>query len=102
MRTTPNPNDERPDRTHNRARARAWALLTENTPGSRRLPHCAPEPPSRLMDIARNYDRLCRHADGHLQPDAAELEILAGLLAIRTLREKLDHDELKLTTLARA
>ncbi|MGD3109504.1 hypothetical protein [Streptomyces sp. YGL11-2] len=53
------------------------------------------------MDIARNYDRICLRAEGNLQPDATEPEILATLLAIRMLREKLDHDELKLTTLAR-
>ncbi|MFE7077381.1 hypothetical protein ACFU96_45605 [Streptomyces sp. NPDC057620] len=54
------------------------------------------------MDIARTYDRICLRAEGLLQPDATEAEILAGLLAIRMLRDKLDHDELKLTTLARA
>ncbi|MGA5120939.1 hypothetical protein [Streptomyces pseudogriseolus] len=53
------------------------------------------------MDIARNYDRICQRAEGLLHPDATESEVLAALLAIRILREKLDHDELKLTTLAR-
>jgi hypothetical protein len=53
------------------------------------------------MHVARNYDRICQRAEGDLQPDATEPEILAALLAIRMLREKLDHDELKLITLAR-
>jgi hypothetical protein len=88
------------DRQHNRARA--WALLTENTPGARRLPGHDSSSPGRLMDIARAYDRICQRAEGLLQPDATEREILAALLAIRMLREKLDHDELKLTTLARS
>ncbi|MFF4542166.1 hypothetical protein [Streptomyces aureus] len=54
------------------------------------------------MDIARNYDRICQRADGTLLPDAADADVLAALLVIRMLREKLDHDELKLTSLARA
>ncbi|OIJ88152.1 hypothetical protein BIV25_37225 [Streptomyces sp. MUSC 14] len=53
------------------------------------------------MDVARNYDRICRRAEGLLHPDATEAEVLAALLGIRMLREKLEHDELKLTTLAR-
>ncbi|MFE0514411.1 hypothetical protein [Streptomyces sp. NPDC058964] len=57
--------------------------------------------PSRLMEIARNYDRICQRAEGLPHPDATGTEILAALLGIRMLREKLDHDELKLTTLAR-
>ncbi|MFF5010566.1 hypothetical protein ACFY3G_48200 [Streptomyces phaeochromogenes] len=82
-------------------RARAWALLTENALHARRLPRYDSDSPGRLMAIARAYDRICLRAEGVLQPDATESEILAGLLAIRMLREKLDHDELKLTTLAR-
>ncbi|MEU0646045.1 hypothetical protein [Streptomyces umbrinus] len=82
-------------------RARAWALLTEHTPHARRLPGYDSGSPDRLMDIARTYDRICQRAEGTLQPDATETEILAGLLAIRMLRDKLDHDELKLITLAR-
>ncbi|WP_157880815.1 hypothetical protein [Streptomyces griseoruber] len=54
------------------------------------------------MDIARNYDRICQRAEGTLLPDATEAEVLAALLVIRMLREKLDHDEIKLTSLARA
>ncbi|MFF0629828.1 hypothetical protein [Streptomyces sp. NPDC004296] len=54
------------------------------------------------MDIARNYDRICQRAEGVLQPDATEDEILAALLVIRMLRDKLAHDELKFITLARA
>ncbi|MFF4754685.1 hypothetical protein ACWD5R_25985 [Streptomyces sp. NPDC002514] len=100
MKTTDNaegPMDERKQRN----RARAWAVLTEKTPGVRRLPRPDGDSPGRLMDIARNYDRVCQRAEGELQPDATEPEILAALLGIRMLREKLDHDELKLTTLAR-
>ncbi|MER5227213.1 hypothetical protein [Streptomyces flaveus] len=84
---------------HNRDRA--WELLTRGTPNAPRLPRYDSDSPGRLMDIARTYDRICQRAEGVLQPDATEAEILAGLLAIRMLREKLDHDELKLTTLAR-
>ncbi|MGK5627902.1 hypothetical protein [Streptomyces sp. URMC 123] len=82
-------------------RARAWELLTEKLPGSRQIPRFASGSPGRLMDVARAYDRICKRAEGILQPDAGEDEILATLLIIRMLREKLDHDELKLTTLAR-
>ncbi|MFF2430967.1 hypothetical protein [Streptomyces mirabilis] len=100
MKTTANSvGTQRPDTQHNRARA--WALLTENTPSARRLPRYDSGSPGRLMDIARTYDRICLRAEGVLQPDATESEILAALLAIRMLREKLDHDELKLITLAR-
>ncbi|CAM5693163.1 hypothetical protein ACWGKK_14540 [Streptomyces chartreusis] len=53
------------------------------------------------MDIARDYDRVCQRAEGSLLPDATDAEVLAALLVIRMLREKLDHDELKLTSLAR-
>ncbi|MGC9501862.1 hypothetical protein [Streptomyces sp. WG7] len=84
-------------------RNRAWALLTDKTPSARRLPHYDDSSsPGPLMDIARNYDRICQRAEGLLKPDATEPEILAALLAIRMLREKLDHDELKLITLARS
>ncbi|MBA4866193.1 hypothetical protein H1V43_33705 [Streptomyces sp. PSKA54] len=100
MKTTRNSGGTHSPKTqHNRARA--WALLTEKTPGARRLPSYDSDSPGRLMDVARNYDRICQRAEGVLQPDATESEILAALLAIRMLREKLDHDELKLTTLAR-
>lgn len=100
MKTTPNTGGTKnASAQHNRAQA--WALLTERTPGARRLPRYDSDSPGRLMDIARNYDRICQRAEGVLQPDATEPEILAALLAIRILREKLDHDELKLTTLAR-
>jgi len=53
------------------------------------------------MAIARNYDRICLRAEGTLLPNATEDEVLAALLVIRMLREKLDHDELKLTSFAR-
>ncbi|MEU0041137.1 hypothetical protein [Streptomyces sp. NPDC006333] len=100
MKTTPGGDDAKNlNGQHNRARA--WALLTEITDGVRRLPHYDKDSPGRLQDVARNYDRICQRAEGVLQPDATEAEILAALLAIRMLREKLDHDELKLITLAR-
>ncbi|MEU1555631.1 hypothetical protein AB0G86_44830 [Streptomyces scabiei] len=53
------------------------------------------------MDIARNYDSICQRAEGALVHDATDADVLAALLVIRMLREKLDHDELKLTSLAR-
>ncbi|MCX4740804.1 hypothetical protein [Streptomyces antibioticus] len=103
MKTTQSPDGSNSSNGSNRPhnRARAWALLTEKTPGVRRLPSYDGDSPGRLMDVARNYDRICQRAAGLLQPDATESEILAALLAVRMLREKLDHDELKLTTLAR-
>ncbi|MYV48405.1 hypothetical protein [Streptomyces sp. SID2888] len=100
MRTTENSGGHKSDdKQHNRARA--WALLAEKALATRQLPRYDDGSPGRLMDIARNYDRICQRAEGLLQPDATEREVLAALLAIRMLREKLDHDELKLTTLAR-
>ncbi|MBT1187242.1 hypothetical protein HET69_25400 [Streptomyces sp. CJ_13] len=60
------------------------------------------EPSKRqLLEIARGYDRIQLRAQGQLQPDATETDILAALLVIRALREKLDADELALMTLAR-
>ncbi|MGW0885409.1 hypothetical protein [Streptomyces sp. NPDC002671] len=93
--------DRTPDATRQHNRTQAWTLLTEKTPGTRRLPRPGSDSPGLLMDIARNYDRICQRAEGLLHPDATETEILAALLGIRMLREKLDYDELKLATLAR-
>ncbi|GAA3596775.1 hypothetical protein [Streptomyces osmaniensis] len=53
------------------------------------------------MDIARDYDRVGQRAEGSLPPDATGAEVLAALLVIRMLRGKLDHDELRLISLAR-
>lgn len=99
MRTTSNLGDQDPDAQHNRDQA--WARLTQAPSGGHRLPSRNGGSPGRLMDIARNYDRICQRADGTLLPDATDAEVLAALLVIRMLREKLDHDELKLTALAR-
>lgn len=82
MRTTGNSDGRKnADKQHNRARA--WALLTERAPGARQPPHYNSQSPGRLMDIARNYDRICQRAEGLLHPDATESEVLAALLAIR-------------------
>ncbi|MGW7244650.1 transposase [Streptomyces sp. NPDC054804] len=100
MRTTSNTGDrQHPDFEHNRDQA--WARLTLAHSGGRRLPSRSGGSPGRLMDIARNYDRICQWAEGTLLPDATDADVLAALLVIRMLREKLDHDELKLTSLAR-
>ncbi|MGW2952755.1 hypothetical protein [Streptomyces eurythermus] len=100
MKTTTGSGGSRtPEAEHNRDLA--WTLMTQNPMGNRRLPSRSEGSPGRLLDIARNYDRICQRADGVLQPDATEAEVLAALLVIRMLREKLDHDELKLTALAR-
>ncbi|MDL5199528.1 hypothetical protein [Streptomyces sp. ALI-76-A] len=100
MRTTSDSGEQpHPDAQHNRDQA--WARLTQTPSGGRRLPSRSGSSPGRLMDIARNYDRICQRADGTLLPDATDADLLAALLAIRMLREKLDHDELKLTSLAR-
>lgn len=100
MRTTSNSGDRRPDTQHNRDQA--WVRLTQAPSGGRRLPSRSGGSPGRLMDIARNYDRICQRAEGALLPDATDADVLAALLVIRMLREKLDHDELKLTSLARS
>ncbi|WP_369275942.1 hypothetical protein AB5J55_43850 [Streptomyces sp. R11] len=100
MRTTSNPGDQRHlDAQHNRDQA--WARLTQTPSGSHRLPSRSDGSPGRLIDIARNYDRICQRAEGILLPDTTDADVLAALLVIRMLREKLDHDELKLTSLAR-
>ncbi|MDX3215176.1 hypothetical protein PV318_06455 [Streptomyces sp. ME02-6991-2B] len=54
------------------------------------------------MSIARAYDRICRQADGLLQPEATETELLSALRVIRMLREKLDIDERQLMKAARS
>ncbi|MEU2625278.1 hypothetical protein ABZ642_45555 [Streptomyces sp. NPDC007157] len=53
------------------------------------------------MDVARNYDRICQWAEGTLLPDATGADVRAALLVIRMLREKLEHDGLRLASLAR-
>ncbi|MEV4443122.1 hypothetical protein AB0K09_29765 [Streptomyces sp. NPDC049577] len=98
MTTTPSSrHPERPEAE--RDRDRAWAHLLEFRGGVRRL--LGHDSSRRLVEIARAYDRVCRRAQGILQPDATETDILASLLVIRILREKLDHDELQLISLAR-
>ncbi|MEV8406075.1 hypothetical protein AB0R12_09735 [Streptomyces niveus] len=84
-------------------RERAWAHFLENPGGVRKVPDHAPYDARQLIEIARRYDRICSRARGrHLQPDVDETDVLAALLVVRTLRDKLDNDELLLITLARS
>ncbi|MFI6055435.1 hypothetical protein ACIBCO_35785 [Streptomyces violascens] len=80
-------------------RDRAWAHLLENPGGVRRQQHGDVR---RLLEIARTYDRICQRAEGYLQPDVSETDILAVLRVIRTLHDKLDDDERMLLSLARS
>lgn len=92
------PTPPTPDQAHRRARA--WSLLSGAT-GTPRLPRLDGASPGELGDVACGYDRVLQRAAGRREPDATDAQVLASLLAIRMLREKLDHDEVELTTLAR-
>ncbi|WP_371654168.1 MULTISPECIES: hypothetical protein [unclassified Streptomyces] len=83
-------------------RDRAWGRLLESPGGVRR--HSQPgssESAPTLLEVARAYDRICQRARGIIQPDVEETDILATLLVIRMLRDKLESDELQLISLAR-
>ncbi|MBT2505901.1 hypothetical protein J7I98_08305 [Streptomyces sp. ISL-98] len=99
MRTTSTRTGQRPEAETDKERA--WGHLLEAPGGIRRIPAQGPPRARRLAEIARSYDRICQRAQGLLDPDATETDILAALLVIRTLREKLESDELTLITLAR-
>ncbi|MFF0509130.1 hypothetical protein ACFYUH_36870 [Streptomyces fimicarius] len=84
-------------------RERAWAHMLETPGGIRRKdPFGIEYDEKRLGEIARRYDQTCRRAQGRLQPEASETDVLAALLVIRILRDKLLDDELMLMTLARS
>ncbi|MFD3814348.1 hypothetical protein ACFWRZ_04680 [Streptomyces rubiginosohelvolus] len=85
-------------------RERAWGHMLEMPGGIRRRDLLADLEfdEKRLGEIARRYDQICRRAQGRLQPEASETDVLAALLVIRELREKLLNDELMLITLARS
>ncbi|MFJ8848377.1 hypothetical protein ACIRFF_36450 [Streptomyces cyaneofuscatus] len=85
-------------------RERAWSHMLENPGGTRRRDRfgVAEYDEKRLGEIARRYDQICRRAEGHLQPEASETDVLAALLVLGTLRDKLLDDELMLITLARS
>lgn len=101
MKTTPESGrKQRPEAEYDRERA--WVHLLESPGGIRRIPrHGRHGSARRLIEIARAFDRICQRAEGHLEPDATPTDVLAALLVIRTLREKLDSDELLLMNLAR-
>ncbi|MFF0386891.1 hypothetical protein [Streptomyces sp. NPDC004286] len=100
MKTTEGAEEMRRAREHNRARA--WTLMTAHLPDNRKVPRYGPDCPGALKDIAPTYDRICRQTAGVGDPKATDTEVLAALLAIRLLREKLDHDEYRLASLARS
>ncbi|MYV43025.1 hypothetical protein GT030_30240 [Streptomyces sp. SID1328] len=100
MKTTGGAEEVRRAREHNRARA--WTLMTAHLPDTRKVPRYSPDRPGALKDIAPAYDRICRQAAGVGDFNATDTEVLAALLAIRMLREKLDHDEHRLASLARS
>ncbi|MER7750181.1 hypothetical protein ABT013_33485 [Streptomyces bacillaris] len=85
-------------------RERAWAHMLETPGGIRRKDRfgLVEYDEKRLGEIARRYDQICRRAQGHLQPEASETDVLAALLVLGTLRDKLLDDELMLITLARS
>ncbi|QPP05263.1 hypothetical protein G4Z16_01415 [Streptomyces bathyalis] len=82
-------------------RERAWAHLLENPDGIRYRSRQDLDGTPQLSEIARRYDSLRARASGFRQPDATETDILASLLVIRELREKLEADELQFMKLAR-
>ncbi|MGW8988330.1 hypothetical protein ACWGRF_00120 [Streptomyces zhihengii] len=83
-------------------RERAWAHLLDNSTGIRRMATYGPYEHKRLGEIARRYDQICQRAQGLLHPGATESDVLAALLVIRALRDKLNSDELMLISLARS
>lgn len=83
-------------------RDRAWGRLLESPGGVRRHSQSGSSGPApTLLEVARAYDRICQRARGIIQPDVEETDILATLLVIRMLRDKLESDELQLISLAR-
>ncbi|MET8816447.1 hypothetical protein ABZW47_31160 [Streptomyces sp. NPDC004549] len=99
MKMTEGADEVRLAREHNRQRA--WALMTAHLPESSKVSRYSADSPGRLKDIAPVYDRICQRAGGVGEP-ATDAEVLAALLAIRMLREKLDYDEWRLAALARS
>ncbi|MFE7112884.1 hypothetical protein ACFU98_38560 [Streptomyces sp. NPDC057575] len=91
---------QRPEAETNRERA--WAHMLENPGGIRRMATDSPYGHRRLGEVSRRYDQICQRAQGLLQPDVSETDILAALLTTRALRQKLNNDELMLITLARS
>jgi hypothetical protein len=83
-------------------RERAWSHMLENPGGIRRMATYGPYDHKRLGEVARRYDQICQRALGLLHPGATETDILAALLVIRVLRDKLNTDELMLISLARS
>lgn len=83
-------------------RERAWSHMLENPGGIRRVTSYGFYSNKRLGEIARRYDQIGQRAQGLLGPAASDTDVLAALLVIRSLRDKLDTGELMLITLARS
>ncbi|WP_329166931.1 hypothetical protein OHB49_42650 (plasmid) [Streptomyces sp. NBC_01717] len=96
MKTTRN---QRPEAEFDRERA--WSHMLENLGGIRRVTSYGSYGNKRLGEIARRYEDR-RRAQGLLEPAVSETDVLAARLVIRSLRDKLDTDELMLITLARS
>ncbi|MFE3762477.1 hypothetical protein ACFXPI_12010 [Streptomyces sp. NPDC059104] len=89
-------------------RSSAWRHLTtgqerkkDEGPG---LPPGMPsvrDKPRRLADIAHKYDRFAHAAEFDAVDEVTETDLLATLLVIRELREKLQADEADLLRVAR-
>ncbi|WP_328884754.1 hypothetical protein [Streptomyces sp. NBC_00299] len=58
-------------------------------------------PTGYLSDIAAKYDRMQRHLEAEASEALTETELLAGLLVVRALRDKLLEDEVRLIGAAR-
>ncbi|MGA4867212.1 hypothetical protein ACPB9J_31735 [Streptomyces lavendulocolor] len=79
----------------------AWSRLRERRVGTAAGMPSIPRDGKWLADIATRYDRITKRAREGAGPVVSETEVLAALRVTRTLRSKLDEDELALINLAR-
>ncbi|MEU3189806.1 hypothetical protein ABZ686_04040 [Streptomyces sp. NPDC006992] len=84
-------------------RAQAWRHLLEASSKIRHDPHARWSEPGalRLREIALKFDRICDRASGRLDIKVDDTDVLAALLVVRALRDKLDRSEYELISLAR-
>ncbi|MGK5450201.1 hypothetical protein ACSNOE_22665, partial [Streptomyces radiopugnans] len=102
MKTTPLTGRNRPRPAAEHDRHQAWTHLLEVPSRIRHDPTALPDHPRyQLKEIARKFDLICDHAAGNLHAEVDDTDVLAALLAIRALRDKLDRCEYELITLAR-
>ncbi|MBQ0867414.1 hypothetical protein [Streptomyces sp. RK75] len=100
MRTTSRGQERPPAESE---REQAWRHLLEAPSGIRHDPYgqWTDEGSRRLKEIARKFDRICDRASGRRNIDVNDTDVLAALLVIRTLRDKLDRSEYDIISLAR-